>query len=120
VTWHLELGKRFLVKVAGKDCGRGKFVEGRLCLTPRRFQARLFEDEAKAQQFADTLLPKPGQHLHVVSWDKAWQETLPDSRWANDPKIARKGTQDKAAGAEVGAGRPAPDTSVLHATQGGA
>jgi hypothetical protein len=47
--------------------------------------------------FADTPQPKPGQPPQVVSWDKACQETLPDHRWANDPKIPRKGTHAKAA-----------------------
>jgi hypothetical protein len=97
VTWYLDLGKRFLIQVTGKDCGRGRFVGPRLHLTPWRFQGRPFEDEAKAQAFAETLQPKPGQHLKVVVWAKAWHETLPEVRWANDQKIARKGDQAKAA-----------------------
>ena len=84
------IGRRFLVKVTGPGCGRGRFVEARRYLTPWRCQAKKFEAAEEAEAFRATLAPASGQTTTVELWEEAWHEELPDYRWAGCPKIAHK------------------------------
>jgi uncharacterized protein (DUF1778 family) len=84
------IGRRFLVKVTGAGCGRGRFVEARRYLTPWRCQAKKFEAAEEAEAFRATLAPAPEQTTKVELWEEAWHEELPDYRWAGCPKIAHK------------------------------
>jgi hypothetical protein len=83
-----QVSTSYLVKVDGKGCGRGRFVEARGFLTPWRFQAQKFETRAEAEAIAEILDAAEGQSVSVVTWDEPWHEELPDHCWDSDPKIA--------------------------------
>ena len=86
-----NLGRRFVVRVAGKGCGRSRFVEARRFLTPWRCQAKKFEYAEQADAFMSTLAAADGQTMEVAPWDDAWHEDLtgPEHahRWQGCPKI---------------------------------
>jgi hypothetical protein len=89
-----SLGRRFLVRVTGTGCGRSRFVEERLFLTPWRCQARKFKYAEQAEAFMSELAPAPGQSIEVRHWDDAWHEDISGPefahRWMGCPKIAKK------------------------------
>jgi hypothetical protein len=91
---HHSLGRRFLVRVTGQDCGRSRFVEARRYLTPWRCQAKKFTHAEQAEAFMSTLAPAAGQTIEVVHWDDAWHEDIggPEfaHRWEGCLKIALK------------------------------
>jgi hypothetical protein len=83
------LGPRYLVRVIGEGCGRGRYVEKRRYLGQWRCHALLFEEKADAEAFCATLSPLPGQRTEVRPWPKAEGEMLlNESLWDNTPKIA--------------------------------
>lgn len=81
------VGTRFVVRVSGADCGRGRFVEARHFLTPWKCQARKFEDKADAEAFARTLQRARAQSIDVETFENAWHEEVLDDRWDGTAKI---------------------------------
>ena len=82
------VGKRYVIRVRGRNCGRGVFVEARHFLTPWRCQARKFEDQVEAEAFVKALKPVEGQSIDVTAFKKAWHEEVLDDRWRDTLKIA--------------------------------
>lgn len=85
------LGRKFLLRLTGRECGRSRFVEARRYLTPWRFQAKKFHYAEQAEAFMSTLAPATGQFIEVVAWDDAWHEDLPEACWEGCPKIDLQG-----------------------------
>jgi hypothetical protein len=77
------VGRKFVVRVTGKGCGRSRFVEARRYLTPWRCQAMKFTSAEQAEAFMSTLAPAAGQTIEVVHWDDAWYEDISGPEFAH-------------------------------------